>query len=99
MSKAKFGFRGPFAEQLAFFRQKVNLDSQRWDDLWREEHDRAFIVAGAQGADLLADLNAAVTKAIEQGTGLEQFRRDFAAIVQKHGWTGWTGEGSKAGFA
>ncbi len=94
----KFGFNTPFAEQLDFFRQKVNLPTQRWDDITRDEHDRAFIVAGAQKADLLKDLNEAVTKAIRDGTGLPQFRKDFAMIVQKHGWTGWTGEGSQAGF-
>lgn len=97
--KAAFGFNTPFAEQLDFFRKKLNLPTARWDDITREQHDKAFIVAGAQKADLLKDLNAAVTKAIEQGTGLEAFRKDFAAIVQRHGWTGWTGEGSQAGVA
>lgn len=89
----------PFAEQLAFFRNKLNLASERWDDISKEEHDRAFIVAGAQGADLLADLNGAVTRAIADGSGLEAFRQDFKAIVARHGWSGWTGEGSKAGVA
>ena len=88
-----------FAEQIAFFRQKLNLPTEAWDDIERAAHDRAFIVAGAQGADLLNDLRGAVDKAIEQGTGLEQFRKDFAQIVAKHGWTGWTGEGTKAGVA
>ncbi len=91
-------YHQPFAEQVAFFRQKLNLPTERWDDLVHEEHDRAFMVAGAQGADLLADLNAAVLKSKEQGTGLNAFRKDFREIVAKHGWTGWTGEGSQAGF-
>jgi hypothetical protein len=89
----------PFAEQVAFFRQKLNLPTERWDDISKEEHDRAFIVAGAQGADLLADLNAAVSKAITDGTGLAAFRKDFKALVARHGWSGWTGEGSKEGVA
>jgi len=97
--KQAFGFNTPFFEQLEFFRNKVNLPTQRWDDIIREAHDRAFIVAGAEKADLLADLNQAVAKAIEQGKGLQEFRRDFKAIVQKHGWTGWAGEGSKGGEA
>ncbi len=58
-----------------------------------------FIVAGAMKADLLKDLNSAVEKAIREGKGLEEFRKDFAAIVRKNGWTGWTGEGSVAGEA
>ena len=94
-----FGFGTPFYEQLAFFRQKLNLPSERWDDIKRAAHDRAFIVAGAQKADLLNDLNGAVTKAIRDGKGLADFRKDFKSIVAKHGWTGWTGEGTAAGEA
>lgn len=89
----------PFAEQLDFFRQKLNLPTDRWDDIMRGAHDRAFIVAGAAKADLLDDLRAAVDKAIEQGNGYDVFHKDFKAIVAKHGWTGWTGEGTKAGEA
>ncbi len=92
-------FHQPFQEQLNFFKKKLNLPSQRWDDILKSAHDRAFIVAGAQQADLLHDLRAAVGKSIEQGTGLGEFRKDFKAIVAKHGWSGWTGEGSKAGVA
>ena len=44
----KFGFNTPFAEQLDFFRQKLNLPSERWDDIQKAAHDRAFIVAGAR---------------------------------------------------
>ncbi len=92
-------FNAPFAEQLDFFRRKLNLPTEVWDDIERAAHDRAFIVAGAQGGDLLYDLRGAVDKAIEQGTGLEQFRKDFKQIVAQHGWTGWTGEGTKGGEA
>lgn len=86
----------PFAEQLAFFKRKLNLPSEAWDDIMRQAHDKAFIVAGAQSADLLSDLRGAITKAIESGTGIEVFRKDFKKIVAKHGWTGWTGEESSA---
>ena len=92
-------FGRSFAEQVAFFRQKTNLPSERWDDIWKEAHDHGFIVAGAAKADLLADLRGAVDAAIAKGTGLAQFRKDFDAIVARHGWTGWTGEGSQGGVA
>lgn len=92
-------YHQPFAEQLAFFQQKLNLPTQRWDDIAHEAHDRSFIVAGAQAADLLADFNTAVTRAIAEGTGLEAFRKDFKQLVQRNGWTGWAGEGSKQGVA
>lgn len=89
----------PFDEQLAFFKAKLNLPTERWDDIMRSAHDRAFVVAGVAKADLLEDLRSAVTRAIEQSASLQEFRKEFNGIVKKHGWTGWTGEGSKAGEA
>ncbi len=94
----EFGFNTVFQEQLDFFKAKLNLPSERWDDIKRSAHDRAFIVAGAAKADLLNDLHAAVEKSI-QGGSIGEFRKDFAAAVQKSGWSGWTGEGTKAGEA
>lgn len=94
-------FRRPFTEQVAFFRRKLRnlVPTERWDDLVRQEHDDAFMVAGAVKADLLTDLAAAVDKSIAEGRGLEEFRRDFRDIVERNGWTGWTGEGSVKGEA
>ncbi|WP_367025216.1 phage minor head protein [Methylococcus sp. ANG] len=92
-------FRLPFPEQIAFFRQKLKLPSERWDSIERAAHDRGFIVAGAQKADLLTDLHNAVEQAIREGKSIQWFRQNFEAIVAKHGWTGWTGEGTKAGVA
>lgn len=90
-----------FREQVAFFRGKLGnlVPTQAWDDLKKAQHDTAFMVAGAARADLLADLAGAVDKAIADGHGPEWFRKNFESIVAKHGWTGWTGEGSKAGRA
>ena len=93
------GFGTPFDAQVDFLRQKLRLPTDKWDDIQRAAHDRAFIVAGAAKADLLADLHAAVIKAAEGGAGLQAFQKDFKAIVAKHGWTGLTGEGTKEGEA
>ena len=95
----KAGFGTPFAEQLAFFREKLNVPTERWDDIRQEAHDRAFMVAGAMKADLLDDLRRAVDKAIAEGKGHAWFKKEFLQTAKKHGWTGWTGEGSKAGQA
>ena len=94
-------FRRPFREQVAFFRQKLGnrVPTERWDDLTGAAHDSAFMVAGAQKADLLADLGAAIDRSIAEGKSLEAFRRDFNAAVERNGWHGWTGEGTKGGRA
>lgn len=89
----------PFAEALAFFRAKLSLPTAHWDDLLGAAHDRAFVVAGAMQADLLADLRAAVDRAIADGTTFESFRKNFEQVVKDRGWTGWTGEDSKGGRA
>lgn len=89
----------PFDEQIKYFRDKVNVPTRTWRDIERGAHSRAFVVAGAMREELLADFRAAVGKAIESGTSLQEFRRDFKDIVKRRGWTGWTGEGSRAGNA
>lgn len=87
----------PFQEQVDFFRQKINLPTERWDDIKKSAHDKAFVVAGATKADLVADFRLAVDKAIHDGESLGEFRKRFDQIVAKHGWAGWKGEGSQAG--
>lgn len=93
------GFGLPFEEQIDFFRAKLNLPTERWDDIKKQANDRAFIVAGAANADLLQDLRNAVDKAIAEGKGIAEFRKDFKRIVKARGWTGWTGQGTKEGEA
>jgi hypothetical protein len=93
--------RRPFDEQVAAFRLRLRelRPTATWDQYAGDGHDRAFMVAGATKADLLADLAGAVDRAIAEGTTLEDFRRDFRSIVERRGWHGWTGEGTARGEA
>lgn len=90
-------FNQPFQEQVDFLRQKLDVPTEHWDDILKSGHDRAFMVAGAAKADLLADFHAVINKITEEGKGIGWFRKEFDTIVQKHGWEGWTGSGTKAG--
>jgi hypothetical protein len=65
---------------------KKPLPAESWDSLWQEVHDMGFMVAGATNGAILKDLHLAVSKAITQGTTLEQFRKDFDETVAKNGW-------------
>ena len=91
----------PFREQLRIFRDKgANLvPTATWRDLWQAAHDRAFMVAGATKADLLADIHAALLKSQEEGLPLPDFRKRFSQLAEQHGWTGWTGSDTAAGRA
>jgi hypothetical protein len=83
----------PFNAQIAFFRKKLALPTRSWTDIWQANHDHAFVVAGATKMELVEDLQGAVQKAIEEGTTIQQFRKDFDQIVQKHGWSYKGGRG------
>ena len=85
MADAAYGSL-PFAEQIAFFRRKLNLPTEGWTDIYKAEHDWAFVVAGANRDAIVADFRAAVERAIADGATLAEFRKDFDAIVAKHGW-------------
>jgi len=79
-------FKLPFNEASRFFQEKLNIPTSAWDDLWKEQHARGFMAAGAMKADLLADLRGAAQKAIDGKLSLKEFREQFDGIVEKHGW-------------
>jgi len=87
----------PFTEASDFLRQKVRLPTQSWRDIQRGMHSQAFVIAGAMKTELLEDMQSAVLKGIEQGTTLQQFKKDFNGIVKKHGWTFKQDPGWRAG--
>ncbi|MCX8506402.1 MAG: phage minor head protein, partial [Alphaproteobacteria bacterium] len=93
------GFDLPFDQQSKFFAAKINLPTDRWDDIEKSAHDRAFIVAGAKKADLLKDFHDAIQAEIDGGGDKYSFAKKFRDIVKNRGWTGWTGEGTKQGEA
>lgn len=85
MASVEYG-RLPFREQIEFFRRKLKLPTSGWTDIYTHEHDWAFVVAGANRDALLEDFHKAVSRAIEDGATLADFRKDFDAIVKRHGW-------------
>lgn len=58
-----------------------------WDDLAGPVHGKVFAIAGATNTDLVGDIQKSLVSALEKGTTITQFRKDFDASVQKHGWT------------
>lgn len=85
IGKAHYGSL-PFKEGIAFFRAKLNLPGERWTDVWKEQHNTAFTVAGAIITSLLGDLRKAVDSSIAEGKSLNWFKREFKNIVKRTGW-------------
>lgn len=90
-------FNVPFERQVKFLRDKLNLPTRHWDDILKSAHDRAFVVAGAMKADLLKDFHDAINRAALKGKSTQWFRQEFDNIVARNGWSGFTGDGTKAG--
>ncbi len=86
MNTPEFNFKAPWDAQREFFRAKLSIPTNHWDDIMKQAHDRGFMVAGAFKADLLNDLRQAVDKSITEGKSIEWFRKNFDQIVQAHGW-------------
>lgn len=76
------------AEAIAWFRAKGYVFGFSWQDVWHEEHGRAFTVAKAMSRDVLETIREAVDRAIAEGETLEQFRKDLRPQLEKLGWWG-----------
>ncbi len=77
----------PFREAIDFFRAKGMVLTDRWPELWQQQHQTAFTVAGVANMQMLADIRAAVDRAIANGTTLADFRKDFDQVIKTNGWT------------
>lgn len=80
----------PFAEAVAFFdRRAANpVPSDRWTDMWQQEHATAFTVARSAGYDILGDIRDALRDAIGNGETFENFAKRLRPILQEKGWWG-----------
>lgn len=66
---------------------KLPESTLAWDDLAGPVHGKVFAIAGATNIDLVGDVQKSLVSALEKGTTIAQFRKDFDASVQQHGWT------------
>ena len=75
-----------FEQQVDYFRKKLNVATSSYQDVWGEEHDYLFMVAGAHRNDMVADLRRLVDKVIADGLPFEQFKTQFAELATQYNW-------------
>ncbi|MBL8471357.1 MAG: phage head morphogenesis protein [Rhodocyclaceae bacterium] len=79
----------PPAEAVSAFADRaLLLPSFAWQDVWQEEHTRAFTVAKLLRADLLQTVHDAVEAAITQGISPSAFADLVEPALKKAGWWG-----------
>ena len=76
-----------FDEAVRFLKDKLPEGTLKWDDLAGPVKAKVFTLAGATNVDLVGDIQKSLVSALENGTTITQFRKDWDAAVQKHGWT------------
>ncbi|AUZ85858.1 PBECR2 nuclease fold domain-containing protein [Methylophaga nitratireducenticrescens] len=76
----------PFNKAVDAFRDKLNIPTATWTDIYQQQHARAFVIAGAMQEDILNDFRKSVDKVVADGISLQDFRKDFDSVVAKHGW-------------
>ncbi|MFN3879808.1 MAG: PBECR2 nuclease fold domain-containing protein [Nitrincola lacisaponensis] len=81
----RYGSR-PFKEAIDYFNQKLPLPANGWQDVYGQQHDHAFMVAGANRMAIVEGFANAVQAAIAGGETVQDFRKRFDEIVQKQGW-------------
>lgn len=75
-------FELPQSKIVDFFRKKKLRPSNGWKELWQEEHNRSFVVAGVTQADILQEIYNEVEKALAEGTTFAEFKKNL-----KEKWT------------
>lgn len=73
---------------IAFLRKKGLAITGRWTDMLRDQHSRAFTVAGIEKLDILQDIRNAVDTATASGQTYQQFAKGLKPLLQAKGWWG-----------
>lgn len=76
-----------FDEAESWFRKRVPVKPDVWDELTAEAKRKAFKVAGVAQLDLVAEVQAALQSAIDNGTSLEEFKASVATKLT-NAWAG-----------
>jgi hypothetical protein len=77
------------ADAIGVFQQRKLLrPSFRWQDVWQEEHTRAFAVAGVLRLDVLQAIRSQLDAAIEAGTDFGRFHAALRSELVRLGFWG-----------
>lgn len=75
-----------FKEAVDYFRAKVAIPAETYQQLTADFHDWAFVVARMAQADLIKAAKWLVDQAITEGMGFADFERSWARLIGRKGW-------------
>lgn len=81
-----------FAEAIDFFRNKKNVQIDKWDDLTSDQYDYSFGIAGMMEGDLLDDIRSVIDDMLAEGIPYEQVESRIVEAMATKGWVSSQGE-------
>lgn len=75
-------------EALSYLKEKSLKPGFSYEDVWREEHAKAFTVAKCMELDLLKDIHDSLTNAIENGVPYKEWAKNMKQTMIDKGWWG-----------
>ena len=81
-------FRLPPEEAVKYFESKGYKISFDWRQVWQEEHDKVFTVAGVARDDVLFDIRNSLTTALQEGWSGQRWAREITPTLKQKGWWG-----------
>lgn len=85
---AGFAMTLPPEKAIGYFKAKGLEPTLAWSDMQDEAHAVKFTVAGITKLDVLSDIHASLTRALENGTTFSQFQDDLIPTLRRKGWLG-----------
>ena len=75
-------------EAEKFLKDKVKVETEKWDDLKWGEHAHAFTVAHSVKAGVVNEIHGLLGKALAEGQSFQDFRNGMLDMMAKTGWYG-----------
>lgn len=88
MIELKSLFKLQPALAIKYFRNKKNVTSWDWYEIWQDAHKKSFTVAKAMNTKVLNDIRDALDKSLAEGKTFHEFQKDLKPLLQKRGWWG-----------
>ena len=84
----RLAFDMPMAEAQTFWKSKVPMSREDWDELVEAQRARSFMVSGLTRHDQISAVQQAIADAIDAGTTFEDFKAAIPDIIAQQNWSG-----------
>ena len=73
---------------IKYFRNKKNINTWDWYELWQKAHRKSFTVAKVVNDKVFTDIREALDSALSEGKTFHEFQKELKPLLQKKGWWG-----------